>query len=125
MKVIKKSYLSLIWRAIWGLILIEIPFFVRWFEILGHSYQYDNNNLYVEEGIFNKNSTTIPLYKIDNVSSEANIFGNGTVVVSCNIAGAKHTAMYYVANAKAAAAELRNASEAARKARGIKEVDTF
>lgn len=122
---IKKSYLSLIWRAIWGIVLIEIPFFMRWAQIGARHYSYDNENLNVKRGIFSTYNTTVPLYKIENVTTNCNVFGNGTLYVSSQVSGAKGLYLDFVGDANAEAAKLNKAIAAARAAHNVRSVDAF
>mgnify|MGYP001083926356 CR=1 FL=1 len=45
-------------------------------------YSYDDEKLIIQYGIFNKVQTVIPLYRIINITVQANIFGFGYIKIS-------------------------------------------
>ncbi|NLZ65397.1 MAG: PH domain-containing protein [Clostridiales bacterium] len=124
---IEKSYLSLIWLALWSWVLLFIPLFIRLAKIKSRKYSYDNKNIYVEEGVFTKHSITVPLYKIETVRATANILGNGTLTLHSGARGVGLglNNMEYIKNVKHYQAKLTQLAEKAREDKGIKTVDTF
>lgn len=126
--VIKKSYLSLLWFVLWSWILIFIPLLVRFLNIYTRKYTYDNKNLYVREGILNRNSISIPLLKIETVRSTANIFGNGTITIGTNTKGANLAGMQtldFIKKVEQQRIELSNALDKIKEESDIKVVDAF
>jgi uncharacterized membrane protein YdbT with pleckstrin-like domain len=128
MKELRKTYLSCYWYAVWSIFLLEIPFLIRFFKIRTRHYTYDEKNLHIEEGVFSKETMTIPLHRIETISAKSNLFGNGTVSIHSKGAGSHIKAMQnleYIRNVKAVKTELMNAIEAARERLGVKSIDTF
>lgn len=124
MKNVEKSYLSVFPL----LLLLILPGLVRWVKIKTRVYTYDSKNLYVEEGVFSKDSMTIPLIKIESIQVRSNILGNGTVQVNARVASRNADSMWsleYVKNAKRAKNQLWEAVENARTEQGVKSLDTF
>lgn len=121
---VEKSYLSVFPL----LLLLILPGLVRWVKIKTRVYTYDSKNLYVEEGVFSKDSITIPLIKIESIQVRSNILGNGTVQVNARVASRNADSMWnleYVKNAKRAKNQLWEAVENARTEQGVKSLDTF
>ena len=121
---VEKSYLSVFPL----LLLLILPGLVRWVKIKTRVYTYDSKNLYVEEGVFSKDSMTIPLIKIESIQVRSNILGNGTVQVNARVASKNADSMWsleYIKNAKRAKNQLWQAVENARTEQGVKSLDTF
>lgn len=128
MRRIQNSYLSLIFTALWGWILLEIPLLVRYLVIKNKVYEYDEKNIHVSEGVLNKNSMTIPLIKIETVNATSNIFGNGTISINSRAAGSYDSRMHNFEYIKSSANERRllmEQIEKAREAQGVRAIDTF
>ena len=124
MNKIEKSYLSVFPL----LLLFILPGLVRWVKIKTRVYSYDSKNMYVEEGVFSKDSITIPLIKIESIQVRSNILGNGTVQVNARVASRNADSMWnleYIKSAKAAKNKLWQAVENAKTEQGVKSVDTF
>jgi uncharacterized membrane protein YdbT with pleckstrin-like domain len=121
---IRKSFLS-----VYPLLLLFIlPGLKRWIIIATRSYNYDKLNLNVEEGVFNKDSMSIPLIKIESIQVRSNLLGNGTLTINAKVATKNAVNMFnleYVRNARRVKRELNNAIEVARAAQGVKTLDTF
>lgn len=125
---IKNSYLSLWWVGLWGIILLEIPLLIRWLTIRNKKYTYDDKNIYLSEGILNKNTMSIPLIKIETVEAASNIFGNGSLKINASAAGGRNmqlTTLEYIKGSINARNELTNVIDTVRKEAGIKMVDAF
>ncbi len=127
MKEIKKSYLSVIWFALWGWVLLFIPTIVRFLKIKTRKYYYDDKNIYVQKGVFRKQYSSFPLIKIENIHTTSNILGNGTIKLSVSARGNyPHLKdLEFVKGALNVQNELNEAIEIARKQHGVKAVDTF
>lgn len=121
---VRKSYLSVFPL----LLLLILPGFVRFLKIKTRVYSYDSKNLFVEEGVFNKNSMTIPLIKIESIQVRSNILGNGNVNLNVKVAGSKAygmTSLEYIRNAKNEKNKIFEEAENARTVQGVKSIDTF
>ena len=127
MEEIQKSYLSLIGLALWSWILLFIPLLVRFIKIKTRKYTYDNENIYVQEGVFTTRSITVPLYKVETISATANIFGNGTLHLHSRARGVSlgMNNLEFVRNVKHYQSVLSQLAEKSRNEKGIKYVDTF
>ena len=126
--VIEKSYFSLIWFALWSWILLFIPLLVRFLNIYTRKYTYDNKNLYVREGVLNKNSISIPLIKIESVRSTSNIIGNGTITIGTNTRGANTAGMQslnFISKVEQQRNKLSNTIDKIKEESNIKVVDIF
>jgi len=121
---IKKSYLT-----VYSLCLLLIfPGLVRWAKIKTRHYSYDSKNLFIEEGVFSKNSMTIPLIKIESIQTRSNILGNGTLQINAKVASKNAQSMFsleYIRGAKKAKNQLWEAVENAKSEQGVKAIDTF
>lgn len=126
---IEKSYLSVFPL----LLLLIFPGLVRWVKIKTRVYTYDSKNLYIEEGVFSKDSMTIPLIKIESIQARSNILGNGTIRVNAKVGSEDFDGMWglgeiklkYIKNAKGVMNQLWQAVENARTEQGVKSLDTF
>lgn len=123
---IEKSYLSVIPL----LLLLIFPGLVRWVKIKTRVYTYDSKNLYIEEGVFSKDSMTIPLIKIESIQVRSNILGNGTIRVNAKVAsngmwGLRDIKLKYIKKSKEVMNQLWQAVENARTEQGVKSLDTF
>lgn len=126
-KIIEKSYLSLIWFALWSWVLLFIPLLVRFLKIYTRKYSYDDKNLYIQEGVLSKTSITVPLYKVETIRANANILGNGTLHINSGARGVTSgmNNLEYVKGVVRYQNELAQVVEKAREDKGIKSVDMF
>ena len=124
MKKLKNSYLS-----VYPLLLLVIfPGIVRFAKIKSRHYTFDERNIHVEEGVFQRESMSIPLIKIESVQVKSNILGNGTVLLNAKVASKDADNMWdleYVRNAKKARREIMQAIDNARDLLGVKPLDRF
>lgn len=124
MNEIKKSYLSVFPL----LLLLLLPGLVRWMKIKSRDYSFDEKNLHVEEGVFKKESISIPLIKVESVQAKYNIFGNGTILINARVVNTASDDLWnleYVKHAKKVRREIMAAVDAAREKQGVKPLDTF
>ncbi|MDY0276468.1 MAG: PH domain-containing protein [Acholeplasma sp.] len=122
MKDIKKSYLSLIFFFLWSWVLLFIPFFIRWFDILSHKYEYNEEELVLEKGIIQRRKTIIELAKIQRLDSQRNLIGNGSITIK---ADNNFVTLKYVKNVSAIMDILNKAVKEEREKKGVKYQDTF
>lgn len=85
---IKISNFWFVFWIIFGIILSILTFFLSliiplcYYIILKNcKYYYNNEKMIVEQGVFNKKQYMIPLYRINNITAEDNIFNFGRIYI--------------------------------------------
>jgi uncharacterized membrane protein YdbT with pleckstrin-like domain len=121
------------WGA-WPLALTAIALvivLVKWLEVMGSLYQITPERLIVKRGIVMKSIDEVELYRIKDIRMDFSLLnqwaGIGTIcmVSSDETTRTGELVLRNVPKAQARREELRRLVDAARKARGVREMDMF
>ena len=121
------------WGA-WPLVLTAIALVIvlfKWLEVMGSLYQITPERLIVKRGIFMKSIDEVELYRIKDIRMDFSLLnqwaGIGTIclVSSDETTRTGELVLRNVSQAQARREELRNLVDAARKQRGVREMDMF
>lgn len=119
------------WGA-WPLVLTGLALLIvlfKWIEVMGALYQITTERLIVRRGIFMKSIDEIELYRIKDVRMDFSLLnqwaGIGTVCLTSSdeTTRAGDLVMRHIPNAQARREEFRNFVDAARRKRGVREID--
>lgn len=119
------------WGA-WPLVLTAIAaviLLVRWFYVMSSLFQITDERLIVRQGIIMKSIDEIELYRIKDVRMNFSLLnqllGIGTITVTSSDETTKRgeMAMRHVPEAQRRREELRRLVDAARRRRGVREID--
>ncbi len=72
---------ELIIAGVIAILLIALPIFIKMVSFSCLKYTYDDETLYVDKGVINKQHLIIPLYRVVDIHVNANILGVGTFKV--------------------------------------------
>jgi uncharacterized membrane protein YdbT with pleckstrin-like domain len=112
-----------------GLALVVVLF--KWLEVMGSLYQITPERLIVKRGIVMKSIDEVELYRIKDIRMDFSLLnqwaGIGTIcmVSSDETTRTGELVLRNVPKAQARREELRRLVDAARKARGVREMDMF
>ena len=121
------------WHA-WPLLLTLVALLIvgfKWLEVMGSLYQITPERLIVKRGIFMKSIDEVELYRIKDIRMDFSLLnqwaGIGTIcmVSSDETTRTGELVLRNVPKAQARREELRRLVDAARKARGVREMDMF
>jgi uncharacterized membrane protein YdbT with pleckstrin-like domain len=121
------------WGA-WPLVLTSIALVIvlfKWLEVMGSLYQITPERLIVKRGIFMKSIDEVELYRIKDIRMDFSLLnqwaGIGTICLlsSDETTRTGELVLRNVPKAHARREELRNLVDAARKQRGVREMDMF
>ena len=121
------------WGA-WPLVLTSIALVIvlfKWLEVMGSLYQITPERLIVKRGIFMKSIDEVELYRIKDIRMDFSLLnqwaGIGTIclVSSDETTRTGELVLRNVPKAQARREELRSLVDAARKQRGVREMDMF
>src|SRR5690606_8676058 len=119
------------WGA-WPLVLTGLALLIalaKWADVMGAKYQLTPERLIVRRGILMKSIDEIELYRIKDVRMDFSLLnqlaGIGTIRLSPSdeTTRAANLVMRHVPQALARRAELRRLVDAARRVRGVREID--
>ena len=102
---------------------------VKWFQNLATTYELTDDRLILHRGIFNKSLDEIELYRVKDVRVEFSLIaqwaGIGTIVLisSDETTGDQPLAMRDIEGAQTRREKLRELVNAARRLRGVREID--
>jgi uncharacterized membrane protein YdbT with pleckstrin-like domain len=103
----------------------------KWLETMSSKYELTEQRLIVRKGIIMKSIDEIELYRIKDVRMDFSLLnqmaGIGTICLTSSdeTTRASELVMHHVSHAQARREELRRLVDAARKARGVRELDMF
>jgi uncharacterized membrane protein YdbT with pleckstrin-like domain len=121
------------WGA-WPLLLTGLAIVIvlfKWLEVMGSLYEITPERLIVKRGIFLKSIDEVELYRIKDIRMDFSLLnqwaGIGTIcmVSSDETTRTGELILRNVPKAQARREELRTLVDAARKARGVREMDMF
>lgn len=108
------------------------PIFVAiWAYLVLKNEEYDltKNTLTLHSGVLNKKIDDIELYRVKDISLEQplilRLVGLGNIYLITSDQTNQHVALRGIKNSKELRTQLRELVEAARKERGVRELDTF
>ena len=121
------------WGA-WPLVLTALALVIvllKWLEVMGSLYQITPERLIVKRGIFLKSIDEVELYRIKDIRMDFSLLnqwaGIGTIcmVSSDETTRTGELVLRNVPRAQSRREELRSLVDAARKTRGVREMDMF
>jgi uncharacterized membrane protein YdbT with pleckstrin-like domain len=119
------------WRA-WPLVLTGLALLIvlfKWIEAMGSLYQVTTERLIVRRGIFMKSIDEIEFYRIKDVRMDFSLLnqwaGIGTICLTSSdeTTRAGDLVMRHIPNAQVRREEFRHLVDAARRKRGVREID--